>query len=135
MNFFQEQLKRFISQCDNASKVKYIGRTAFISIGDDMKIKLEFITLGVADNYVAIRMTAINNTEEVDITLIRFDDYCTPKDINYRITPYIWRNGSEYEWYKSPSINEISTMAGSIDDYISVFSPTENQNYNNGINF
>lgn len=72
--------------------------------------------------------------ETIDCTQIRFSDYCTPKGIN-NVMPHIWSYEGDYKWYEEPSNHEISNIADSIDEYISLFSPTQNQDFGIGLTY
>ena len=73
---------------------------------DTTNVKLEFVTLGHADHYSAIKATVLNRNEgPVDATLFRFADILgkksAPNNPNFRkgVYPHIWKSGDDSKWY------------------------------------
>lgn len=121
MNFFNQELRKLTKGAGFASgNVKVLDRTAFVKMSDDRRARVEFVTLGVADNYTAVRVTILNKKEgEVDCQLLRFADYFTKNARGQR--PHIWVYGDKVEWYAQPAAAEWIALAKAVGDYVSVF--------------
>lgn len=130
MNFFQEQLKAVFDLCDNIDYVQYIGRAAYIALDNGLKIKTEFVSLKVADEYDALRLSTMNNESLVDKVTLRFSDYFAPKRISEDIktTPRILTDDQNPKWYCKPSHSEMIGVASAIEDYAYLFTYDPVQN-------
>ena len=75
-------------------------------------------TLGVAENYPAIRITVLNRSEgKIDEIVIRFSDHWAGKD-----TIHAWTYRGESEWYNyHPSTADYTKIARAITDYLENF--------------
>ena len=72
MSFFTDELQKCTEDFDNK---KCIGNAMFIPLGENNRLKLEFITLGHAGHYTALRMTALDkNSGTIDCTAVKFSD-------------------------------------------------------------
>ena len=57
------------------SNQKYVGRMCYGTIGGDLRARVEFVTLGVSDHYAGIKASVINRKEGVvDSILLQFSD-------------------------------------------------------------
>ena len=73
MTFFEQELRRIVGVI--YPDARYIGRAAYVDLGGGNRGKFEFVTLGVADNYEAIRASIINqNDGKLDSVTLRFAD-------------------------------------------------------------
>ena len=98
-------------------------------VSDNIRIKLQFITMGYADHYEALKTTLINNNEgEIDTNVIRLNDIWGVKasaNPNFRdgVSPRIGIYQGEFEWYGfEPSPTDYVILAESVDDYLELFS-------------
>lgn len=129
MNFFEQELRKLVGQSNVLSDPRYIGRACYGRVSDNIRIKLQFITMGYADHYEALKTTLINNNEgEIDTNVIRLNDIWGVKasaNPNFRdgVSPRIGIYQGEFEWYGfEPSPTDYVILAESVDDYLELFS-------------
>ena len=73
MTFFEQELRKTVGVI--YPDARYIGRAAYADLGADNRAKFEFMTLGHADQYEAIKASIINREGGViDSVLLRFAD-------------------------------------------------------------
>ena len=126
MDFFEKELRKIIgSAYPNA---KYVGRAAYVDLGGGNRAKFEFVALGYADHYAAIRGKVINRRDgEIDVNLIRFSDVLGKKQTvnpNFRdgIVPYIWSDHGKSEWYVyKPTQADYALLTKNVKEYVSIF--------------
>lgn len=134
MNLFEKELQTMFGDSDILSDVKISGKTLIGKLDDDLRVKIQFITEGVADNYSALRLKIINRTEgEVDCATFRFSDIIgTVKRGNGLdpIKPHIWKYGDNVEWYAhTPSPSERAEIADTVLGYAEMYlAPTTEMN-------
>lgn len=128
MNFFEQELRKLAASCDAVSNPVFAGRACYGDLGGDNRVKLQFITTGHADHYGTLKATVLNRTDgEVDTLLFRFSDIWGSKRVsnpNFRegVTPHIWTDGSESEWYVyQPTAADFKQLAGTVSAYLDVF--------------
>ena len=125
MNFFEQNLKKCTESYDNA---KFVGRAVYIPLGENNRLKLQFVTLGYADHYEGIRLTALDkNSGTIDSMTIRFKDVWGTKKINNPnfkngIVPYAWVCDGKAEWYAyQPTPRDFELLSEQIDSYAELF--------------
>lgn len=129
MNFFEQELQRLVKNCPELKTPIFAGRACFAELGGDVRVKLQFVTLGYVDHYEAVKATVLNRTEgEVDTTLFRFKDIWGSKAVsnpNFRegVIPYIWTDrGSKTDWYVyHPTHADFHQLAAEVNAYAGVF--------------
>ena len=97
-------------------------------LGGDNRVKLQFVTLGHADHYAALKATILNRSEgEVDTLLFRFEDIWGKKQVsnpNFRegVIPHIWTSDSKSDWYiYRPTDADTKKLAAEVGAYLEVF--------------
>ena len=133
MNYFEQELRRLFGNDANITDKRFVGRTFFGKLTDILRVRVEFITLGTADHYEAIKATIINrNDGPVDALALRLSDLIGKKMVsnpNFRdgIAPYIWKYGDKIEWYVyKPTKADYDQISGALNDYFNVFrEPTQ----------
>jgi hypothetical protein len=133
MNYFEQELRRLFGNDANITDKKFVGRAFFGKLTDNLRVRVEFVTLGTADHYEAIKATIINrNDGPVDALALRLSDLIGKKMVsnpNFRdgITPYIWKYGDKIEWYVyKPTKADYDQISGALNDYFNVFrEPTQ----------
>lgn len=125
MNFFEHNLKKCTEIYDNA---KFVGRVAYILLGENNRLKLQFVTLGYSDHYEGIRLTALDkNSGTIDSMTVRFKDVWGTKKINNPnfkngIVPYVWVCDGKAEWYAyQPTPRDFELLSEQIDSYAELF--------------
>ncbi|WP_088187912.1 hypothetical protein [Desulfosporosinus sp. FKA] len=133
MNYFEQELRRLFGNDTNITDKRFVGRAFFGKLTDNLRVRIEFVTLVIADHYEAVKATVINrNDGPVDALTLRFADLIGKKMVsnpNFRdgITPYIWKYGDKIEWYVyKPTKADYDKISGALNDYFNVFrEPTQ----------
>ena len=60
MNFFEAELKKIMAESTVLKDQKYVGRLCYGTISDELRARIEFVTLGVCDHYAGIKTSVIN---------------------------------------------------------------------------
>lgn len=70
MNAFEMELKKILSQSKEAAHTTYVGRAAYIQVAPELRAKLEFVSLNIANQYNALKLTVLNRIDgAVDINI------------------------------------------------------------------
>lgn len=125
MSFFINELMKCTESFDHR---KCIGNAMYIPLEENNRLKLFFTTLGYADHYEALSISAIDkNNGVLDRTTIKFEDIWGKKQVsnpNFKdgITPYIWKDGNAAEWYVyKPTPRDMELLSEQISDYAELF--------------
>lgn len=128
MNYFEQELQKLAAVCDGLSNPVFVGRTCYGDLGGDNRAKLQFVTVGHADHYTALKATILNRIDgEVDTLLLRFGDIWGNKRVNnpnFRdgVIPYIWTYKDEIEWYVyQPTGADFKQLGKAVGTYLEVF--------------
>ena len=128
MNFFEQELRKLLGHGITLSDGRFIGRVCFGKLTDSLRIRMEFVTQGIADHYTAINATIINrNDGPVDSLTLQFSDLFGTKTVNNPnfkngIVPYIWSNGGRSEWYVyKPTMADYEQISKTLNDYLDMF--------------
>lgn len=80
MSFFTEELKKCTEGFEG---IKCIGNAMYIPLGENNRLKIFFTTLGYADHYEALSISAIDkNNGVIDKNTIKFADVWGKKQVN-----------------------------------------------------
>ena len=63
MNAFEMELKKILSQSKEAAHTTYVGRAAYIQVAPELRAKLEFVSLNIANQYNALKLTVLNRID------------------------------------------------------------------------
>lgn len=122
MNFFEQQLRNIFGNDDN---IKYIGRSCYIGLDNDTKLKASFAKGIVANQYRALRMEVLNSKEGcIDRMILRFEDYFT-RSAKHGDCPHLWENDGETMWYGTPFGSELAALSEAANEYVECFTPAE----------
>ena len=128
MNYFEQELRRLAKACDGIINPIFASRVCYGDLGGDNRVKLQFITMGHADHYSALKATVLNRLDgEVDTLVFRFQDVWGNKAVsnpNFRngIIPYIWTYQGKSEWYVyRPTDTDMKKLAAEVGAYLAVF--------------
>ncbi len=132
-DFFEKELRKLFEYGNVIADPKFVGRACIGSLGGDLRVKAQFVTMGVADHYEALRLTILNRTDgEVDRTLIQFKDVLGRKKIpnnpNFPegLIPHIWVYMGEAEWYAyHPNQEDYAALRQATEQYLDVFREPE----------
>lgn len=132
MNHFEQELRKILAQSKEAVCTTYVGRAAYIQLDPELRAKLEFLSLHIANQYNALTLTILNRTDgKVDINVLRFEDLLGKKKVsnpNFSdgISPHIWDNCGKAAWYVyQPTQADYKTLAAAVDEYLQIFHKQE----------
>ena len=128
MTFFEKEMRKLFQQGLTFSETTFAGRVCYGKLDEDIRVRMEFATEGVADHYSALKMTMLNRKEgPIDSLLLRFSEVLGRKQTtnpNFRegISPHIWKNGNDFAWYVyQPAAADYKTLADAVGSYTSMF--------------
>jgi hypothetical protein len=128
MNYFEQELRRLFGNDVAISDKRFVGRAFFGKLTENLRVRVDFVTMGRADHYEALKATVINrNDGPVDTLTLSFSDLLGRKSVNnpnFRegISPYIWKYGDEIEWYVyRPTKADYDQISGALNNYFDVF--------------
>lgn len=128
MNYFEQELRKLFGNDAAISDKRFVGRAFFGKLTDNLRVRVEFVTMGTADHYEALKATVINrNDGPVDSVTLRFSDLLGKKAVdnpNFSkgVTPYIWKYGEEISWYVyKPNKADYDKISEAINDYLDVY--------------
>ena len=126
--FFEKEMKKLFRQGLELPETVFAGRVCYGKLNEDVRVRMEFATEGVLDQYSALKVTLLNRREgPVDSLLLRFADVLGKKPTtnpNFRegIVPHIWKNGNDFAWYVyQPTAADYKTLADAVGSYTSMF--------------
>lgn len=124
MNFFEREMRMMFHGNEIIQEPKYCGKTMLGKLDDDLRVKLEFISTGIAGQYDALRLTIINRTDGIiDKGVFKFSDvlgqYIRPNlsAIDY----HMWEYQNRPQWYTPISSSQKDAFAGRVLDYIGMY--------------
>ena len=125
MSFFTKELMKCTEGFEGRTCV---GNAMYIPLGENNRLKLFFTTLGYADNYEAISISAVDkNNGVIDKNTIKFSDVWGKKQVsnpNFKdgVYPHIWKDGASAGWYVyQPTPRDMEVLAEQISDYAELF--------------
>ena len=130
MNAFEMELKKILSQSKEAAHTTYVGRAAYIQVAPELRAKLEFVSLNIANQYNALKLTVLNRIDgAVDINILRFGDLLGKKMVsnpNFSdgVIPHLWDDYGKVSWYVyQPEQADYKLLAGVVDEYLDISEP------------
>lgn len=128
-NFFEQELRKLFADGSIIDDPKFVGRACLGSLDGDLRVRAEFISMGVADHYRALRLTVLNRKEGVvDRSILHFEDVLGKKEVpgnsNFRngVFPHIWDDRGKAEWYAyKPTPADFEALRQAAGDYLDVF--------------
>ena len=129
MTVYERELRKLFENSDLMDRPRFSGRVCVGELGKDLRVRAEFLSTCVANQYDAIRLTVLNRTEGVvDRTMLRFKDVWGKKPVpgnpNFRsgVMPHLWDDRGDVDWYAyHPSAADYDVLRQSIGQYLSVF--------------
>ena len=129
MTVYERELRKLFENSDLIDHPQYSGRVCVGELGKDLRVRAEFLSTCVANQYDAIRLTVLNRTEGVvDRTMLRFKDVWGKKPVpgnpNFRsgVMPHLWDDRGDVDWYAyHPSAADYDALRQSIGQYLSAF--------------
>ena len=132
MNAFEMELRKILSQSKESAHTTYVGRAAYIQVAPELRAKLEFVSLNIANQYNALKLTVLNRVDgAVDINILRFGDLLGKKMVsnpNFSdgVMPHLWDDYGKVGWYVyQPTRADYKLLAGVVDEYLQIFQSQE----------
>ncbi|MDL2293792.1 hypothetical protein LJC60_04090 [Ruminococcaceae bacterium OttesenSCG-928-D13] len=132
MNYFEQELQKIVRCGVPFQSPTYAGSSCFGRLDGDLRVRLQFVTLGHADHYTALKATVINRKDgAVDSALFRFADILGNKQVsnpNFKngVIPYVWTCNGQSEWYVyHPNQKDYRQLCEAVSDYCGVFMEQE----------
>ena len=132
MTFFEKEMRKLFQHGLSFQETIFAGRACYGKLNEDIRVRMEFATEGVADHYSALKVTLLNRKEgPIDSLLLRFSEVLGRKQTtnpNFRegISPHIWKNGNDFAWYVyQPTAADYKTLADAVGSYTSLFQKEE----------
>ncbi len=126
--FFEKEMRKLFRQGLDFPETVFAGRVCYGKLNEDVRVRMEFATEGVSDQYSALKVTLLNRREgPLDSLLLRFADVLGKKPTtnpNFKegIIPHIWKNGNDFAWYVyQPTAADYKTLADAVGSYTSMF--------------
>ena len=129
MTRYEQELRKLFDGSGLMDRPQYSGRVCVGELGKDLRVRAEFFSAHVADQYDAIRLTVLNRKESVvDRTLLQFKDVWgkkpVPSNPNFRsgVMPHLWDDHGDVDWYVyHPSAADYDSLRQAIGQYLSMF--------------
>lgn len=128
MNTFERELKKIFDGCGSLTNPTFVGSACYGEVGPDLKAKIQFVSMGVHNQFDALRITVINRTEgQVDTVTLRFSDLLGKKRVSNPyfqegLYPYIWKNQNDVQWYVyRPTTADYAIIREAAASYLDVF--------------
>ena len=127
--FFEQELRKLFADGTIIRDPVFVGRACLGSLDRNRQVRAEFVTLGHADHYAALRLTLLdNNHGVVDRLILRFKDIWGKKKIPNNpylrdgVAPHIWVDGDRIDWYAyHPSQEDYQQLRQIASDYVETF--------------
>lgn len=128
MTFFEKEMRKLFQHGLSFQETIFAGRACYGKLDEDIRVRMEFATEGVADHYSALKVTLLNRKEgSIDSLLLRFSEVLGRKQTtnpNFRegMFPHIWKDGNDFAWYVcQPTAADYKTLADAVGSYTSMF--------------
>ena len=129
MTFYEQELRKLFENSGLIDRPQYSGRVCVGELGKDLRVRAEFFSAHVANQYDAIRLTVLNRTEGVvDRTLLHFKDVWgqkpVPSNPNFRsgVMPHLWDDRGDVDWYiYRHNAADYDLLRQAIGQYLSAF--------------
>ena len=139
-NFFEQELEKLFGGGEIMGDPTYSGRSCYGTLGKDLRVRAQFITTHIADQYDALRLTVLNRTDgQVDALILRFKDLLGKKPVpgnpNFRngVVPHIWQDYGKVEWYAyNPTAADYETTRQAAGQYLEVFRDRQQERAEDG---
>ena len=81
-NFFEQELEKLFGDGKVISNPTFSGRACLGTLGKDLRVRAQFITTRIADEYDALKLTVLNRTDgPVDTLTLKLKDLLGKKPV------------------------------------------------------
>lgn len=125
MNFFEQELRKMFAAAKIFDNIQFVGRACYGTLGENTRIKLEFMTNGTHEHYEGIRATALDILGgKLDSVPILFVDLMgkIENTCGHQSGPYAWTYNGKTEWYAyHPTKADYTQITEMVRDYAELF--------------
>lgn len=129
MNFFEQELRKLFEDGRTFEDPSFAGRACLGTPGNDLRVRVRFVTSGHADHYDTLKVSVLNRTDgPVDTLSLRLKELLgikpVPDNSNFRngVEPYIWVYRDQPEWYAfQPVAADYEAMRQAVGRYLDAF--------------
>lgn len=128
-NFFEQELRKLFGDGEIIHDPVFVGRACVGGLDAGRQVRAEFVTMGHADHYEALRLTLMDNDlGVVDKLPLRLKDVWGKQKIPNNpylksgVDPYIWVNDDKTDWYAyHPTPADYQQLRQAAGSYLEVF--------------
>lgn len=125
-NFFEQELRKLFEDGTIIQSPRFAGRACLGTLGQDLRVRVQFVTTGYANHYDTLEVTVLNRTEgPVDRLYLKLSDVwgAGKKDRSGDpIKPYIWVYCNKTDWYSyHPTRTDWEKLRETVGIYLDVF--------------
>lgn len=118
MNFFEQELRKLFGDGSIIEFPQFVGRACLGTLGGDLRVRAQFVTGIVANQYNALKIVVLNRTDgPVDTMVLKLRDL-----LGTKVAPYIWDDSGKAQWYGyRPTIADYEAIRQAVGNYLDVF--------------
>ena len=118
MNFFEQELRKLFGDGSIIESPQFVGRACLGTLGGDLRVRAQFVTGIVANQYNALKIVVLNRTDgPVDTMVLKLKDL-----LGTKAAPYIWDDSGNVQWYAyRPTIADYEMIRQATGNYLDVF--------------
>ncbi len=128
-NFFEQELRKLFGDGSMIECPQFVGRACLGTLGGDLRVRAQFITGIIANQYNALKIVVLNRTDgPVDTMVLNLKDLLGMKKVPgnpnfpHGVAPHIWDDSGKAQWYAyRPTIADYETIRQAAGDYLDVF--------------
>lgn len=128
-NFFEQELRKLFGDGKIIHDPVFVGRVCVGGLDAGRQVRAEFVTMGYADHYAALRLTLLDNDlGVVDKLTLRLKDVWGKKEIPNNpylksgVNPHIWVNDDKVDWYAyHPTLADYQQLRQAAGSYLDTF--------------
>ena len=138
-NFFEQELEKLFGDGKIISNPTFSGRACLGTLGKDLRVRAQFITTRIADEYDALKLTVLNRTDgPVDTLTLKLKDLLGKKPVgnpNFPngVIPRISDDYGKAEWdIYHPTAADYETIRQAAEQYLGVFRDRQQERTQDG---
>ena len=128
-NFFEQELRKLFGDGKIIHDPVFVGRACVGGLDTGRQARGEFVTMGHADHYAALRLTLLDNDlGVVDKLTLRLKDVWGKKEVPNNpylksgVDPHIWVNDGKADWYAyHPAPADYQRLRQAAGSYLAAF--------------
>ena len=129
MNYFEAELRKLFGDGQLMDDPAFSGRICMGTLGEDVRVRVQFISSVISSQYDALKIFVLNRTEgAIDTHVLKFRDVlgkkAVPNNPYFRegVYPYIWDDHGKAQWYAyQPDQADRDAIRKAVGLYLEVF--------------